>query len=219
MPEKQAKSSQTAPAWSGLHLSLPTRSLLNIMRRMCLVGRLRCSPLDTRVFWLEFAYFSASCLSPYRATKPRPFAKFSESKVKLDRTRPCTPFPVDQGVSDLDRAQTLGLVAGAIADLVQDDVDGPKDGDLPGGDLLLPYCYILQASADVDKPVNTLGLLMRETFYGICLETSFQALVNKLAATDWSSEANQQGCKISQISLKEQNLLSTFAFKDVNFAC
>lgn len=85
----------------------------------------------------------------------------------------------------------LGLVASLVADLVQDDEDGPTDRGRPGGDKLWSYCWLLAESED--PPLTTLGRIVAATYPGHCLQTSFQSMVDALSPTDWGSEANAMG--------------------------
>lgn len=80
-----------------------------------------------------------------------------------------------------------------FADAVQEDEDGPRDiiYRRPGGDKLWPYCETFAESSDT--PLRTLGNLVRFTYQGLCLETSFSKLVKTLSASDWSDKANAGG--------------------------
>lgn len=120
-----------------------------------------------------------------------------EGRAEFNRAfAPCTELPTgaDGVVSDEDRAHILGQVASVFADVVQEDQDGPIDSQgRPGGDKLWPYCDTLRKSTDT--PLTTLGRLVEFTKPGLCLETSFQKLVEALSPTAWTEHVNSGGLR------------------------
>ncbi|KAE8742815.1 hypothetical protein FOCC_FOCC011553 [Frankliniella occidentalis] len=107
--------------------------------------------------------------------------------------QPCEPLAVNQTMSEEDRAQVLGLVAGVLADQVQDDQDGPLANGRPGNDKLWPYCFALSSASDA--PLVELARLVLFSVDGQCLDASFQGLVSALSTSDWVSEANTRGVR------------------------
>ncbi|KAK3923008.1 Putative serine protease K12H4.7 [Frankliniella fusca] len=107
--------------------------------------------------------------------------------------QPCSPIDEEQSLAPEDRAHVLGLVAGVLADQVQDDRDGPLANGRPGNDKLWPYCYALSNAPD--SLLVELARLINFSVDGHCLEASYQGLVDSLSSSDWGSEANLRGIR------------------------